>query len=99
MSIEELYTKVGTTGPISEFKRQMKTIDKENRIPDYRIELIDVIPDAPRLDARGRRIAKPGTLVVLTPRKPKRRPVELVLIASKTQNVGRIGTVSQRLFT
>jgi plasmid replication initiation protein len=95
MTIEELYAKVGTTGPINEFKRQMKTIDKENRIPDYRIELIDVIPEIPRLDARGRRIGKPCTLVVLTPRKPKRRPVELALIASKTQNVARIGAVSK----
>jgi DNA repair exonuclease SbcCD ATPase subunit len=95
MTIEELYAKVGTTGPINEFKRQMKTIDKENRIPDYRIELIDVIPDILRLDARGRRIGKPCTLVVLTPRKPKRRPVELALMASRTQNVARIGTVSQ----
>lgn len=71
MPLELLSAKVGSTGSLARFKQSLKVVEAEDRLPEYQISLKDVVPVEARTDTRGRRITKPDTVVVLTPRQKK----------------------------
>lgn len=68
MPLDLLSTKVGSTASLHRFKHHLKEVEAEDRLPEYSISLKNVVPDQPRIDSRGRRISKPDTVVVLTPK-------------------------------
>lgn len=77
MPIELLSAKVGSTASLAKFKQHLKDVEAEDRLPEYRVSLKDVVPAEARTDSRGRRITKPDTVVVLTPRQNK--PLQPIL--------------------
>ena len=77
MPIEMLSAKVGSSSSLSKFKQHLKEVESDDRLPEYAVTLKDVIPDTPRIDSRGRRITKPDTVVVLTPRTGRSAPALL----------------------
>ena len=72
-----LKRKVGSASSLSKFKQHLKEVESDDRLPEYAVTLKDVIPDTPRIDSRGRRINKPDTVVVLTPRTRRSAPALL----------------------
>jgi plasmid replication initiation protein len=83
MPLELLSAKVGSTASLHRFKHHLKEVESDDRLPEYSVILKDVVPDEPRLDSRGRRITKPDTVVVLTPKgKPRTGPVQLEVKAA-----------------
>ena len=79
MPIEMLSLKVGSTASLSKFKQHLKAVEASDDLPEYKVALKDVIPSETRLDTRGRRMTKPDTVVVLTPR---HRPTGALLEAA-----------------
>ena len=71
MPIAMLHAKVGGTGEIADLKRLLKRVSPTGKIPEYDFAMRSVIPDTPRLDTKGRRVAKLETVVVMTPRREK----------------------------
>lgn len=80
--LERFAMQIGTSSPARSLKTTLKKIQAENRLPEYEIELSEVIPAEPQLDTRGRRIGKPETIVTLRPRPGGRRPKTLNLLAA-----------------
>jgi plasmid replication initiation protein len=74
LPIEMLSQKVGSTASIAKFKQHLKDVETDDRLPEYKVSLKDVIPAEVRTDSRGRRITKPDTVVVLTPRQKRPAP-------------------------
>jgi plasmid replication initiation protein len=68
MSLELLGAKIGSTSPSRSLKLQLKKIAAEDKIPEYSIEVRDVIPTSPVRDTLGRKIGSPQTVVVLRPK-------------------------------
>lgn len=68
ISLEALWVKVGSTGTLRKFKLQLKDIAAENKLPEYTVELLDVVPAEPRRDSMGRRVSAAETIVVMKPR-------------------------------
>lgn len=80
MPIELMSMKVGSTAPISKFKQHLKEVEADDRLPEYRVTLREVLPAEGKTDSRGRRMTKLETVVVLTPRQKK--PLSLQLEAA-----------------
>ncbi|RYD93999.1 MAG: RepA family protein [Sphingomonadales bacterium] len=80
MPLDLLSAKVGSTASLAKFKQHLKDVEADDRLPEYRVTLKDVIPAEGRTDSRGRRISKPDTVVLLTPRQKK--PATAVLEAT-----------------
>lgn len=71
MPLDLLSAKVGSTASLAKFKQHLKDVEADDRLPEYRVTLKDVVPVEGRTDSRGRRISKPDTVVLLTPRQKK----------------------------
>ncbi|KKC24089.1 replication initiator protein A [Sphingomonas sp. SRS2] len=80
MPLDLLSAKVGSTASLAKFKQHLKDVEADDRLPEYRVTLKDVIPAEGRTDSRGRRISKPDTVVLLAPRQKK--PATAVLEAT-----------------
>lgn len=72
MKMETLALKVGSMMRSRGFKKSVKDIAVANQLPEYEIEVRDVVPETERLDSRGRRVRAPDTVVTL---KPRARPL------------------------
>ena len=68
MPLDQLWSKVGSTADLRKFKQHLREIETEDRLPEYTMSLKEIIPAEGKLNARGRRIRTPDTVVVFTPR-------------------------------
>ena len=68
MPLDLLWSKVGSTADLRKFKQHLREIETEDRLPEYTMSLKEIIPAEGKLNARGRRIRTPDTVVVFTPR-------------------------------
>ncbi|MBB3694955.1 replication initiator protein A [Sphingomonas sp. BK580] len=69
MPIERFAQKIGSSATIKKLKNTLKEIEAEDRIPEYRVELRDIIEDEPAIDSLGRKRKKVRSVVVMRPRK------------------------------
>lgn len=66
--LEALAAKIGSTAPMRSLKLQLKKIASENKLPEYGIEVREIVSSAARHDTLGRRIHRTETMIVLKPR-------------------------------
>lgn len=66
--IEVLGAKIGSSSPSRTLKLQLKKIAAESKIPGYAIALREVVPAEQPRDKLGRKVTKPDTIVVLSPK-------------------------------
>ena len=69
MPIELFAQKIGSSAPIKKLKNTLKEIEAENRIPEYRAELREIIDDEKVTDSLGRKRTKVRSVVVLRARR------------------------------
>jgi plasmid replication initiation protein len=66
--LETLAAKIGSTAPTRALKLQLKRIAAENKLPEYTIDVREIVPAVPARDRLGRRIGKTETVVVMRPK-------------------------------
>ncbi len=67
INLEELHHKIGSMGPMKRLKQLLKSIEAENRLPEYDVSLIEVV-SGERTDSIGRRRKSVTTSVRMKPR-------------------------------
>ncbi len=66
--LEALAAKIGSTAPMRSLKLQLKKIAAENKLPEYGIDVREIVSSAARRDSLGRRVNRTETMIVLKPR-------------------------------
>ena len=66
--LEALAAKIGSTAPMRSLKLQLKKIASENKLPEYGIEVREIVSSAARHDTLGRKVHRTETMIVLKPR-------------------------------
>ncbi|UYY79623.1 replication initiator protein A [Sphingomonas sp. R1] len=70
--LEYLASKIGSQAGTAKFRQQLKKVESEDRLPEYEIAIHDIVSNDKVEDARGRKIRKQQTMVVLRRRQQKR---------------------------
>jgi len=75
ITLEDLHRKIGSMGPMKRLKQLVKTIETENRLPEYDIDLVETL-GGEHTDTIGRRRRSVATTVRM---RPKQRAVSAPL--------------------
>jgi plasmid replication initiation protein len=67
IELEDLHRKIGSMGPVKRLKQLVKTIEGENRLPEYDVDLLETV-SGEHTDSIGRRRKSVTTTVRMRPR-------------------------------